>query len=265
MHQHPIRFEACSPAKGLVFSVEQMRRVDAFAIDELGLPGLILMEHASIALRVACGELAPTDAPACVLVGPGNNGGDGLALARLLHTENPARSIRCVLLAPGKSSNDGAANLRVLESLRNHSDGCLRIAADLPDQLDDDSLVIDAMFGSGLDRPLEGRFEEAVRWTEAQHARGCRVLAVDVPSGLDADTGEPVQDGAGRDSPTVRADRTVTLGGVKRGLLRECSRARAGEVSVGDIGVPRWVLERFGEPIGTEIRAEGGSRSTGRE
>ena len=64
MHQHPIRFDACSPAKGLVFSVEQMRRVDAFAIDELGLPGLILMEHASIALRVACGSRRPTLRPA---------------------------------------------------------------------------------------------------------------------------------------------------------------------------------------------------------
>jgi len=265
MHQHPIRFEACSPAKGLVFSVEQMRRVDAFAIDELGLPGLILMEHASIALRVACGELAPPDAPACVLVGPGNNGGDGLALARLLHTASPRRDITCVLLAPGRTSSDGATNLRVLEAMLDGSDGHLRIEDELPDQLPEGSLVVDAMFGSGLDRPLAGRFEEAVRWTEAQHARGCFVLAADVPSGLDADTGEPVQSHAGRDSPTVRANRTVTLGGVKRGFLQDGSRVWAGEVCVGDIGVPRWVLERFGEPIGSEIRAEGGSRSTGRE
>lgn len=247
MHHSTIRFDERSPAKGLVFSVEQMRRVDAVAIEELGLPGLILMEHASLALREACRELATEDAPVCVLVGPGNNGGDGLALARLLHTENSARSIRSVLLAPGKSSGDAGTNLRVLDSLRDRSDGRVRIEEDLPDRLDEGSLVVDAMFGSGLDRPLEGRFEEAVRWTETQHARGCRVLAVDVPSGLNADTGEPVKGGAGRDSATVRADRTVTLGGVKRGLANDVSRVWTGEVSVGDIGVARWVLEKFGE------------------
>lgn len=250
MHEHGISFDERSPARGLVFAVAQMRRVDAFVIDELGLPGPILMEHAAMSLRQAARELIGEQSPVCVLVGPGNNGGDGLALARLLHVDQPERSIACVLLAPGKASNDGAVNLRVLESLRDRSNGHLRITADLPDRLDDGSLVVDAMFGSGLDRPLSDRFAEAVRWVDAQRERSCRVLTVDVPSGLNADTGEPVTGDNGSGSPAVRADLTVTLGGVKRGLLRYACRAWTGEISVGDIGVPRWVLERFGESIG---------------
>jgi NAD(P)H-hydrate epimerase len=106
-------------------------------------------------------------------------------------------------------------------------------------------LVVDAMFGSGLTRPLEGVFADAVEWINRERASGCDVLSVDVPSGLDCDTGLPV----GGESPAVRADHTLTLGGVKRGMLLAASREWTGSVSVGDLGLPRWLLERFGEAI----------------
>jgi len=244
-------------AAGLSFTVEQMRRVDAYCIEQLGLPGIVLMEHAAIALRRELREWP--ERPVIVLVGPGNNGGDGLALARLLHLEQPARSICCVLLGGKELGGDAGVNLRVLRRLAEHGSDALSIREELPgewpDHPADSGIVVDAMFGSGLSRPLESRFAAAVKWIAEQRKKGSRVLAVDVPSGMDADTGQPVRGDDGSVSPIVEADLTVTLGGMKVGLLKAESSAWSGEVRIGDIGAPRWVLERYGQPI--EQNAQG--------
>jgi NAD(P)H-hydrate epimerase len=237
-----------SPARGLVFSIERMRRVDAYAIKELGIPGVLLMEHAAIALRERSDRLAGRAAPVIVLAGPGNNGGDGLALARLLHIADPERSIRCVLLGGDDLSGDARTNLGALRRLSEHSE-TLSVDEQLPPAPTGPGLVVDAMFGSGLSRPLRGVFAEAVRWCVERQTAGWKVLAVDVPSGLNADTGRPVEGDDTTASPIIRADETVTLGGMKVGLRNASCSEWAGKVTVGEIGVPRWVLERFGEPI----------------
>ncbi|MFU8829905.1 MAG: NAD(P)H-hydrate epimerase, partial [Phycisphaerales bacterium] len=87
MRSQAIHFEERSPARGLCFTGEQMRAVDAFAIEQLGIPGLVLMEHAAITLRARALELIADADPVIVFIGPGNNGGDGSALARLLHLQ----------------------------------------------------------------------------------------------------------------------------------------------------------------------------------
>lgn len=241
------------PDRGLAFTVEQMRRVDASCIEELGLPGIVLMEDAAMALRRELSRWSERAYPVVILVGPGNNGGDGLALARLLHLEQPERSIRCVLLGGNDLSGDAGVNLRVLRGLVEQSGDALSICEELPaawpDEPFDSGIVVDAMFGSGLSRPLENRFAAAVKWAAAQRARGSRVLAIDVPSGMNADRGQPVRGDDGSVSPVIEADLTVTLGGMKVGLLTPESAAWAGEVRIGDIGAPRWVLERYGKPI----------------
>ncbi len=237
------------PTHGLVFTKSQMRRVDAYAIEELGIPGILLMEHAALALRHAAGRLVPRSRPVVILAGPGNNGGDGFALARLLHLDTPRRAVECVLLAGNDSSGDAAINLQVLRRLAKQATGSLRLVEHLPEAPNEPGLIVDAMFGSGLTRALSGRFAEAVEWVAARRAEGWSVLAVDVPSGMDADSGQPVGSEDGTASPTIRADETVTLGGMKTGLRQPHSAEWAGKVTVGDIGVPRWVLERFGERI----------------
>lgn len=244
-----------SPARGLVFSIEQMRRVDAFAIEELRIPGLLLMEHAAIGLRDQVLRMADALAPVVILVGPGNNAGDGLAVARLLHVDHPRRSIACVLLGGDDLKGDAGTNLRTLRRLTERSSGVLTFRDEPPHDLKQPGLIIDAMFGSGLSRPLEGRFAGAVEWTADHRKAGWTVLAVDVPSGLNADTGKLVQGEDGNASPTIRADHTVTLGGMKTGLTKSASAEWTGKVSVGDIGMPRWVLERYGRPI--EQHAQG--------
>ncbi len=248
-HEEKNRDFTQPPARGLVFTKSQMRRVDAYAIEELGIPGILLMEHAALALRHAAGRLVPRSRPVVILAGPGNNGGDGFALARLLHINSPRRDIECVLIAGSDYSGDAATNLQALRGLAEHATGSLRLVEHLPEVPNEPGLIVDAMFGSGLTRALTSRFAEAVEWVAARRVEGWSVLAVDVPSGMDADSGQPVGSEDGTASPTIRADETVTLGGMKTGLRQPHSAEWAGKVTVGDIGVPRWLLERFGEPI----------------
>ncbi|MFU8830025.1 MAG: NAD(P)H-hydrate epimerase, partial [Phycisphaerales bacterium] len=165
--------------------------------------------------------------------------------ARLLHAADPHRQISAIVLAEPKKTSDAGVNLAALRAMAKESPGWLSITTELTDKTPSASLIVDAMFGSGLTRPLEGAFADAVEWISRERATGCSVLAVDVPSGLDCDTGLPV----GGESPTVRADHTLTLGGVKRGILLAASSEWTGSVSAGDLGLPRWLLERFGEAI----------------
>jgi NAD(P)H-hydrate epimerase len=118
------------------------------------------------------------------------------------------------------------------------------------DRLDDrevPALVVDAIFGTGLDRPVEGRPAEVIDWINRIMARGRPVLAVDVPSGLDCDTGLPL-------GHAVRATATVTFVARKPGLLEPPGRDHAGRVTVADIGAPRELVERFGRPVGSVCR-----------
>ncbi len=166
-----------------------------------------------------------------VVCGRGNNGGDGLAAARHLHRWGRLAGVACLdawaLSGPARLEADALTALGVT-------------VASEPD-FTDSQVVVDAIFGTGLSRPAEGR---AAGWIEAVNASGRRVVAVDVPSGLDADTGL-----AG--GPAVRATLTVTLGLPKPGLLAGEGAVLAGEVWVADIGVP---LEAYRE-LGLEVPA----------
>lgn len=166
------------------------------------------------------------DRPAVVVCGVGNNAGDGLAAARHLHRWGLLVAVCCV-----DSSRLRGAAARELEALER---GGVETSASL--SFDGAEVVVDAIFGTGLSRPPEGRFAE---WIEGINASGRRVLAVDVPSGLDAESGVAY-------SPLVRADVTITLGLPKRGL--------AGDVVVVDIGVPADAYAAVGAHVRDEAR-----------
>lgn len=230
---------------------EQVRRVDRIAIEGYAIPGIVLMENAAIALRdAALGLLARRGSrgPVLILSGPGNNGGDGFALARHLHNDGIA--VGLVLAGDrAKIAGDAATNLRVADRMRlpletadpaDPAACCERLVATLGPP----ALLVDALFGTGLDRPLRSPARELVGWINDQRrADGAAplVLAVDIPSGLDSDTGAPA---CGDAEGVVRADLTVTLAAMKVGFENPASRAFTGEVTVGDIGAPREALAR---------------------
>jgi ADP-dependent NAD(P)H-hydrate dehydratase / NAD(P)H-hydrate epimerase len=151
------------------------------------------------------------DKPAAVVCGVGNNAGDGLAAARHLHRWGRLMSACCV--DAHRLRGPAAAELTALEKVG------VRVSDEL--NIDDAEVVVDAIFGTGLTRAPEGKF---ATWINAINESGRRVVSVDVPSGLDAETGVAY-------SPVVNADLTITLGLPKRGLT--------GEVVVVDIGIPR--------------------------
>jgi hydroxyethylthiazole kinase-like uncharacterized protein yjeF len=190
----------------------QVKQVDALAHERFGISVDWLMEAAG--WQVA--RLSAT--MSAVVCGIGNNGGDGLAAARHLHRWGRLASVCCLDTA------------RLRDAAARERDALQRIGVEVSTELRLDGAVaiVDAIFGTGLSRKPEGKFAE---WIEGINASGLPVIAVDVPSGLDADTGVAY-------APCVQARTTVTLGLPKPGLLAGDGPRVAGEVWVADIGVP---------------------------
>ena len=203
----------------------EMGRADQLAV-AAGMTSLNLMEQAGIAVADAARRLVPPGARVAVLCGPGNNGGDGFVAAR--HLKRASYDVRLYLLG------DRAALMGDAREMARRFDGPVR-ALD-PFQLDSLHLVIDALFGAGLSRPLEGVAAEVIA-AVADH--GTPVLAVDVPSGLDGETGLP-------NGPVLRATETVTFFRLKPGHVLLPGRELCGALRVADIGIPSSVLREIG-------------------
>ena len=170
--------------------------------------------------------------PTAVVCGVGNNAGDGLAAARHLHRWGRLVSVCCVDAERLK----GAAQ-RELASLRSLG---VPVAKTL--DLDGADLILDALFGTGLSRPPEGEFAE---WIGEINGAAKKVVALDVPSGLDAETGKAY-------APIVKADATITLGLPKRGLA-----AVGGRVFVADIGIPLEAYAAIGVDVPRSLFSNG--------
>jgi len=226
----------------LVGSAE-MREIDRTAIEVFGIPSLTLMDRAGRAVAEAALELAAPKGRIVVVCGGGNNGGDGYVAARLLR--GAGRDARVLaLVPPERLSPDARAVRDQAERAGVPIDEAGELAAVEAGVGD---VVVDAIFGTGLARPPEGALAGAIARIEAARVAGARVLAVDVPSGLSADTGRPL-------GTCVRADRTVTFGFQKRGLVLFPGAAQAGEVTVADIGIPPEAARRV--PVGCELLSE---------
>ncbi|HEY2201337.1 MAG TPA: NAD(P)H-hydrate epimerase, partial [Solirubrobacteraceae bacterium] len=210
-----------------LLDAEQMRAVDRWAIEERGVPGLDLMERAGAAVARAVERVAP-DGSVTVVCGKGNNGGDGLAVARLLREAD--RQVTVVCTAPPEDfTGDVRANLDRLP-------GDAPVALDAV-ALDGATVIVDALLGTGFQGDPRGAVGEAI---EAVNAAAAPVVSVDMPSGVDASTG--VVAGA-----AVRAAVTVTFHAAKPGLWIYPGKAHAGEVETIDIGIPR------GAPVEAEV------------
>ena len=210
----------------------QVREVDRLAIEGYHVPGIVLMENAARAVsEAACGLMIDFRVNrALIFCGGGNNGGDGLAAARLLHNRGAEVTVALTIDA-SKYKGDALVNWRIVEAMR------LPVQPAMPAMIGGwgDGLIIDAIFGTGLTEPPRDPFPSlAAAIADSENP----VLAVDMPSGLDCDSGKPLG------SAAVVSDRTVTFVAQKLGFANSDAAAYTGEIIVGDIGCPRECVRR---------------------
>ncbi|MEZ5318634.1 MAG: NAD(P)H-hydrate dehydratase [Vicinamibacterales bacterium] len=224
-----------------VVSGAQMREADRRTIEEVGVPSAVLMEHAGQAVLRAMdetfGPLETTDVS--VLCGRGHNGGDGLVVARLL-AERGDVPLVCLLGRVDQLRGDPLEKARQVQAT---GTDILEIADDAAWQACRErvlgaSIVVDALFGTGLSRPLDGLAAAVV---EHVNEAGRPVVAVDLPSGLDADRAAPI-------GPTIAASLTVTMAAPKLPLVMSPGDRLAGRLVVADIGIPSSVVETVPGP-----------------
>ena len=201
---------------------EQMRRADALAVAS-GVPSLELMERAGRAVADAVIAASGGERAVVILAGQGNNGGDGFVAARLL--EERGCRVSLSLLGDRERLTGDAA-----EMARRYSGPA---APWIGEDFDPKSIMVDAIFGAGLLRPVEGKAADLI---EAVNRSGASVIAVDLPSGIQGDTGAVM-------GHAIRADRTVTFFRRKPGHLLLPGRVHCGRTTVADIGIPATVLD----------------------
>jgi hydroxyethylthiazole kinase-like uncharacterized protein yjeF len=219
--------------KFVAMSRDEVRAFDRWAIEELGVPGVVLMENAGRSCaELIKDKLADAANPrVCIFCGTGNNGGDGYVIAR--HLLNSGFEVVVVICGGrDKIKGDAKINLDILEGLGQRVEGLdlsdSNVAGRVETFCSGSDMVVDGIFGTGLQGELK---EEHRRLIESINAQNCPILAVDIPSGLDCDTGEPL-------GAAVKASWTVTFAAVKKGfILSKAATKYTGEIFVASIGV----------------------------
>ena len=232
-----------------VVTAAEMRQIDQDTIEGIGIPGIVLMETAGSAIVRAIEQHHPTCQRIGIFAGKGNNGGDGIVIARqLAHT---GRDVHLFLVSPQESfTGEAQTNLQIAKrltasfGLQATPKGGLQIeeipmgtgfygTGTVPTTLASCELLIDAILGTGLRGTVRDPIAAIIN---AINRLPTPVLSVDLPSGLDADTGHPL-------GTCIQADRTVTIGLPKRGLLMHPGAELAGKLEVVDIGFPVQVVD----------------------
>jgi NAD(P)H-hydrate epimerase len=229
--------------KHLLMSRDQARAFDSWATNDLGIPGPVLMENAGR----SCAELieeklsSKTSPKVCIFCGIGNNGGDGFVIARHLlnkgsdfakATPDKFAVVTVICGDYKKVKGDAKINLAILEGLGvtvkildvDNADNIEKGVASFAQGAD---LIVDAIFGTGLTGQLRDEYKRLI---EAINTLHIPILAVDIPSGLDCDTGQPL-------GAAIKADWTVTFVAVKKGFAPEAARQYTGEIYIASIGI----------------------------
>jgi hydroxyethylthiazole kinase-like uncharacterized protein yjeF len=224
-----------------ILSAEAMREVDRCAIEELGIPSLVLMENAAIGVVDAIGEIYEEAESAAIFCGPGNNGGDGLAIAR--HLAVRGYDVQVFLVA-GRRGMRGDAEVQL--------GICRRQGLAIQEVADEDGvvealeeareadLIVDALFGTGLSKPLEGILADLV---QGLNDLPVPRVSVDLPSGLNGSRSEPL-------GPHIEADLTVTFAAPKIAHVFPPASESVGELVVTDLGIPPELVEEAEEEGG---------------
>lgn len=217
-------------------SRKQVREVDQIAMEQYRVPGIVLMENAGLGAARVIDSVSETG-QAVILCGGGNNGGDGYVVAR--HLELNGYAIRIVSLAAlDRLAGDAKTNAEIAEQsgLEIHS---VTEVAQIIEALADADIIIDGMLGTGARGPLRGIYAEAVMSCNASEAKR---FALDIPTGMDCDTGET-------SDPTFKADHTVTFVAPKRGFSNKAAEGYLGVVHVIPIGAPKKLLDSIRKSV----------------
>jgi NAD(P)H-hydrate epimerase len=222
-------------------TAQEIRNIDSRSIREFGIPGPVLMENAATAVMTEMERFfnGLAGVKIGILCGRGNNGGDGLALARRLRVRGVP--VRVALLAPFASlRGEAKLNFAVLRKtdVEIAQNASVRYCADVIDWSD---IVVDALLGVGLSSPLRGVLAQVVTM---MNRSGRPIVSIDIPTGVNADTGEVM-------GAAVEADLTVTMALPKRGLVLHPGASCAGTVRIADLGIPCEIIDQ--EKIGVNL------------
>ena len=219
----------------VVMTRDQVRSFDSWAINQLGIPSVVLMENAGgSCARLIKEKLADIKNPkVCIFCGIGNNGGDGYVIGR--HLRNNGIKVTVVICGnSSKVKGDARTNLDILQQLGQpieqidiNSDN---IVPAVNGFCSDADMIVDCLFGTGLSGQLRGNYVQLINTLNSQKLP---ILAVDIPSGLDCDTAEPVGGG----DCAIRAAYTVTFVAVKKGFTRPRALEYTGQLFTASIGV----------------------------
>ncbi len=227
-----------------VATAEQMQELDRKAIETYRIPGVLLMENAGREATEAILASFPNldKMKVAVIAGKGNNGGDGFVIAR--HLMNRGVPVKVILLTDPKSlRGEAEVNHYVFHRMKGEilSASSAKDYQKIKKDIEKADLLIDAIFGTGLDAEVRGYYREVI-----DHLNTLRkpIVAVDIPSGLNANTGKPL-------GTAIRANMTVTFGLPKLGLLLSPGTDYAGELKIVDIGIPKQLVEE--EKIQTHL------------
>ena len=215
-------------------TVEQIQKLDLLAIEKIGIPSLVLMENAGRqvaeeVIKKLKGKRLPF---VCIACGLGNNAGDGFVAARYLVNAG-VKTVVYLVGMKQKLKNDALINYHAAKNL-----GVPVLSVNMPDQafvrdLKKADIIIDAIFGIGLNRPIDEPFKSI---TDTINGFKKYVLAIDVPSGFDATTGKAL-------GACIKAKQTFTFTCIKTGFLKPSARSFTGKVQVFDIGIPRQLFK----------------------
>jgi len=218
-----------------VLTASEMKEIDRRTIEEVGLPGPVLMENAGRQIFRAISQRFPNlkEERIVIVAGKGNNGGDGLVVGRYLFNHGISPQV-FLLSSKAEVKGDAAVNLRVAENIGLKIIELLEPKAwqALSRALNQATIVVDAIFGTGLEKPAAGFYAQAIEMINRSRAFK---VAVDIPSGLSSDTSQII-------GPAVKADLTVTLAAPKIAHVLPPAEDFVGEVLVADIGIPPALL-----------------------
>lgn len=214
-------------------NAETMKKIDEFCIQELKIPSIVLMENAAFKVAKNVDDNVKNILIVC---GTGNNGGDGFAAARQLYKKD--KNVTVALIGDAeKMSSDCKVNYEIINNMKLNIINISRREdiSYFKDMLNKSEIIIDAIFGTGINRNIEGIFSEII--SEINNSKKY-ILSIDVPSGLNSDNGLIMGN-------AIRANKTVSFEVYKTGFLKYETDAYTGDILVENIGIPEFVLDKF--------------------
>ncbi len=215
-----------------ICTVKQIQKLDHLAIDQYGVSSMALMENAGRAVSEEILKLLKRSKgrKVCIVCGLGNNAGDGFVVAR--HLMNADLAVEVIVIGdPKKLKADAKQNYDIIKKCK----VSIRVAKRARERFSDYDIVVDAIFGVGLNRIIDQPYKGII---EQINTEAGRVVAVDIPSGLDGTSGEIF-------GSCIKAYRTVTFSAAKKGLYAKKGPKFTGKVIVADIGIPKMLFKKI--------------------